>query len=92
VDKLIAVEWADCLAEIEHRDAVAAVNLLRDSGAIEPPTPGQVYRESLAAAKRREETERSWLKMLPMGKPSEEEKARVRKLLRDLGVEIKEIG
>ncbi len=88
VDDLTVSGWVQLLADADVRDAAAAVREYAELGGEESPAPGAVRRRAREIAARREDAERRQRRALEEPKPSVEQIAENRRLLRELTEKI----
>lgn len=84
VDRRTGLEWAECLVRVEYGDAVKAVNEIRDSGSMRPPTPGQVYLRAREIEHDRNENKERIARrreMMETPKPSAADRAKAKKMV-----------
>jgi hypothetical protein len=79
VDELVHAEWTEWLARTEYRDALDAVCEFRDAPDRDAPTPGMVAQLARRIAERRRK-----VRLLELPRPTPEQIARNRALLKDL--------
>jgi hypothetical protein len=80
IDALTAAEWREILTRVDYADGLAALINWRDSGGLEPPPPGLIYREARNIAHRREQEKRRRTRQLGDLRPNDCECAKIHDL------------